>query len=41
MWNDVGEEKKDLELMPDCAPSVCGMDGTTVVNEKEGPTLDE
>ena len=39
--SDVGEEKRDLELMPGCAPNVCGMDGSTIVNEKEGPTLDE
>ena len=39
--SDVGEEKRDPELMPGCAPSVCGMDGPTVIDEKEGPTFDE
>ena len=37
----VGEEKRDLEPMPDCAPSVYGMDGSIVIDEKEGPTFDE
>ena len=37
----MGEEKRDPEPMLGCAPSVCGMDGSTIVDEKEGPTLDE
>ena len=39
--SNVGEEKRDLEPMLSCAPSVCGMDGSNVVDEKEGPTFDE
>ena len=39
--SDVGEEKRDLKSMSGCAPSVCGMDGSTVVHEKEGPKFDE
>lgn len=39
--SDAGEEKRDTEPMLGCAPSVCGMDGLTVVDEKEGPTFDE
>ena len=37
--SDVGEEKRDSELMPDCAPSVCGMDGSTVIDEKKAQHL--
>ena len=29
------------EPMPSCGPKVCGMDGSTVIDEKEGPTFDE
>ena len=39
--SDVDEEKSDLESMPDCAPKVCGMEGLTVVDVNEGPTLGE
>ena len=39
--SDVGEEERDPKLMTGRAPSVCGMDGSTVVDEKEGPTFDE
>jgi hypothetical protein len=39
--SDVDEEKSDLELMPNCAPKVCGMEGSTIVDVNEGPTLDE
>lgn len=39
--SDVGEEKRDPEQMPDCPPSVCGMDGSTVIDEKEGPTFNK
>ena len=39
--SDVDEEKRDLEPMLGCAPSVCRMDGSIVVDEKEGPTFDE
>ena len=39
--SDAGEEKRDLEPMPSCAPKVCGMDGSTVVDEKEGLTFDK
>ena len=39
--SDVGEDKIDPEPIPGCAPSVCGMDGSTIVDEKEGPTLDK
>ena len=31
--SDVDEEKRDPELMPDCTPNVCGMEGSTVVDE--------
>ena len=37
--SDVDEEKSDMESMPDCAPKVCGMEGLTVVDVNEGPTL--
>ena len=37
----MAEEKRDSELMPGCSQSVCGTDGLTVVDEKEGPTFDE
>ena len=39
--SDLDEEKSDLELMLDCAPKVCGMEGTIVVDVNEGPTLGE
>ena len=39
--SDVGEEKRDPEPMIYCGPRVCGMDGSTVVDEKEDPTFDE
>ena len=38
---DVDEEKRDLEPMPGCAPSVCGMEGSTIVDVNEGPTFEE
>ena len=38
---DVGKEKRDPKLMPDCAPNVCGMEGSTIIEVNEGPTLDE
>ena len=37
----MGEEKSDPKPMSSCAPSVCGMEGSTVVDVNEGPTLDE
>ena len=37
----VDEEKSDPEPMPGCAPNVCGMEGSTVVEVSKGPTLDE
>ena len=37
--SDVDEEKSDLEPMPSCAPKVCGMEGLTIVDANEGPTL--
>ena len=39
--SDVDEEKNDPDPMPGCALSVCGMEGSTVVDVNEGPTLDE
>ena len=39
--SDVDEEKRDPEPMPGCAPSVYGMDGSTVVDEKKVQTLNK
>ena len=39
--SDVDEEKSDPEPMPGCAPKVCGMEGSIVIDVNEGPTLDE
>ena len=39
--SEVDEEKSDPELMPGCAPKVCGMEGTIIVDVNEGPTLGE
>ena len=39
--SDVDEEKRDLESMPSCAPNVCRMEGSTVVDVNEGPTFEE
>ena len=39
--SDVDEEKSVMKLMLGCAPKVCGMEGSTVVDVNEGPTLDE
>ena len=37
----VVKEKNDPKPMPDFAFIVCGMEGSTVVDVYEGPTLDE
>ena len=37
--SEVVEEKNDPEPMPGCAPKVCGMEGTSVVDVNEGLTL--
>ena len=39
--SDVDEEKSDLKPMPSCAPNVCGMEGSTIIELNEGPALDE
>ena len=39
--SDVDEEKSYLEPMPGCAPKVCGMEGTIIIDVNEGPTLDK
>ena len=39
--SDVDEEKSDPNSMLDCAPTVCGMEGSTIIDVNEGPTLDE
>ena len=39
--SNMGEDKRDLEPMLDCTPSVCGTDGLTIIDEKEGPTFDK
>ena len=39
--SDVDEEKSDPEPMPGCAPSVSGMEGSTIIDVNEGQTLDE
>ena len=37
--SEVDEEKSDPELMSGCAPKVCGMEGLTIIDVNEGPTL--
>ena len=37
--SEVFEDKNYPELMPSCAPNVGGMEGLTVVDANEGPTL--
>ena len=39
--SEVNEEKSDPEPMLGCAPKVCGMEGSNVVDVNEGPTLGE
>ena len=39
--SNVDKEKSDLEPMPGCAPKVCGMEGSIIVDVNEGPTLDK
>ena len=39
--SEVFEEKNDPEPMLSCAPDVGGMEGLTVVDANEGPTLGE
>ena len=39
--SDVDEEKSDPEPMPNCAPKVCEMEGSTVVDVNEGSTWDK
>ena len=39
--SNVEEKKSDLEPMLGCAPKVCGMEGSIVVDVNKGPTLGE
>ena len=39
--SNVDEEKRDLEQISSCAPNVCGMEGSTVIDVNEGPTFEE
>ena len=39
--SEVVEEKSDPKSMPGCAPKVCGMEGTIVIDVNQGPTLGE
>ena len=39
--SEVDEEKRDLKQMLGSAPSVCGMEGSTVVDVNKGPPFEE